>query len=51
MAEERVRDVRRRDRAPEWKTPRGRDIGEVTRDAAAQVIDNYRDALEKLRKH
>jgi hypothetical protein len=51
LAEQRVRDVRRGNRAPKWKTPRGRDIADVTRDAANQVMDNYREALSKLRNH
>lgn len=35
----------------DWHAPRGKDMGSVTRDATRQVIKNYGDALEKLKKH
>lgn len=34
-----------------WKVPRGSDLRSVTKDASKQVIKNYGDALEKLKKH
>lgn len=34
-----------------WKVPRGSDLRSVTKDASEQVIKNYGDALEKLKKH
>lgn len=40
-----------KDRQTEWKTPRGRDIREVSRDATGQVIDRYSEALKKLKDH
>jgi hypothetical protein len=51
VAHSRVGEEHRRGRELEWKTPRGRDIGEITRDATGQAIHNYREALEKLKKH
>lgn len=33
-----------------WKIPRGNDARTVTRDAGRQVIKNYGEALDKLRK-
>lgn len=39
------------DRKIEWKIPRGSDLREVARDATGQAIENYSEALKKLKKH
>lgn len=39
------------DRKIEWKIPRGNDLREVARDATDQAIENYSEALKKLKKH
>lgn len=48
-----ARDAKRKngDRNIEWKIPRGGDLREITRDATDQVINNYSEALKKLKKH
>jgi len=38
-------------RAPDWKIPRGSNMGEVARDATGQVMNKYSEALKKLRNH
>jgi hypothetical protein len=35
----------------DWKVSRGKTMDEVTRNAARQVVDRYRDALKRLEDH
>ena len=46
-----VREGTKDDRKIEWKIPRGSDLREIARDATEQAIENYSEALEKLKRH